>query len=218
MRPEKPSQFRYASAKMADRRERVLEATRAYVAEVGYENVTTRQLAERAGVSPATLFNIYGSKENLVVTAVGEHLSGYFESETKLARSVDELIELAQTMPAEILRFPEYARAMVAIYFSQTTHNSIRDTLREISQRQQLPLLYDLEAKGHLQSWAEPQLISDQLTNAQFADLHDWAIERIDDAQMKQRLLISILTILKAATIGPAAKAVARLAETHLAQ
>lgn len=202
---------KYASSKMANRRERVLEEARALVAEVGYESMTTRQLAERAGVSPATLFNIFGNKENLVVTAVGAHLTGYFETETKLSASIDDFFAMVNTMPTEILRAPEYAKAMVAIFFSPKTHNSVRDTLREISQRQQLPLLKALHAKKQLNRWATPELASDQLTNAFYSDLHDWAIERISDREMKRRLKISALSILKAAIVGPALQDLARI-------
>jgi AcrR family transcriptional regulator len=204
---------KYDSAKMADRRARILEAARDYVAEVGYDRVTTRGLAERAGVSPATLFNIYGAKENLFAAAVQEHLSGFLGGSGPVIGTISQLAASVERMPDEIYRVPEYAKAVAAVFFSTEQDNPVREALRATAQAKQTPLLRNLRDGGQLAEWADPDVISDQLTNGLFAVIHDWTIGRISRRDMKQRLLTSGLVVLGAATKGDAAKEVARLAE-----
>lgn len=52
------------------RREQILEASRTVLAEVGFEKITTRRIAEAAGVNIATLHYYFGSKENLLTETV----------------------------------------------------------------------------------------------------------------------------------------------------
>jgi AcrR family transcriptional regulator len=53
-------------ARTAETVERVLEAALDEVRAVGYEELTVRAVASRAGVSPATAYTYFGSKQHLV--------------------------------------------------------------------------------------------------------------------------------------------------------
>lgn len=206
---------KYASSKMADRRARILDAARQYVAEVGYDRVTTRGLAQRAAVSPATLFNIYGSKEGVIAASVEDHLAAFLGGEGPPLTSIGQLIESVKRMPKEILRIPFYSEAMVAIYFSPEQNNPVRDALRATAQSKQSSLFQTLKKRGQLVAWADPAAVSDQLTNSLFAVIHDWSIGRISERELSRRLLSSTLVVLSASTIGKAAREVATLADQN---
>ena len=64
------------TARQMDRRRRILESTRDLLAEGGYDGLQMRVLAERAGVSPMTLYNRFGNKDDLILTALQEMLGG----------------------------------------------------------------------------------------------------------------------------------------------
>ena len=70
-----------------------MEAARTTLTENGYENITTRRIAEAAGVNIATLHYYFGSKETLLAEAVQHALS---EAVTRLraaafgAKTIDE--------------------------------------------------------------------------------------------------------------------------------
>ncbi|GAB4009810.1 TetR/AcrR family transcriptional regulator [Nocardioides ultimimeridianus] len=53
---------------------RLLEAGGAQLAEVGHEALTVRQVAERAGVSPATAYTYIASKQHLIAQLFLAHL------------------------------------------------------------------------------------------------------------------------------------------------
>lgn len=58
--------------KQEDRRHRILSATRQLVADHGYEGTVMSQVAESAGVSPTTLYNLYNTKDELLLEALRE--------------------------------------------------------------------------------------------------------------------------------------------------
>ena len=57
------------------RRTTILSVARELVAERGYEGLTIRDLAQRAGVAPQTLYDNYKNKDNLLALALEEHLA-----------------------------------------------------------------------------------------------------------------------------------------------
>ncbi|MGB7212246.1 MAG: TetR family transcriptional regulator [Gemmatimonadales bacterium] len=54
-----------------DLRQRLLDAAAKLYAEVGYRGATTRRIAQEAGVNELTLFRHFGSKAELLHTAIG---------------------------------------------------------------------------------------------------------------------------------------------------
>ena len=52
------------------RRHRILKVTREMVADHGYEGMVMSEVAERADVSPTTLYNLYNTKDELLLEAL----------------------------------------------------------------------------------------------------------------------------------------------------
>jgi AcrR family transcriptional regulator len=51
-------------------RDRILESTRAQIAELGLEGTTIKTICEAAGVLPGSFYNLFDSKEQAILTAV----------------------------------------------------------------------------------------------------------------------------------------------------
>lgn len=115
------------------KREQILSGARALFREVGYERASVDAIAARAGVSKATLYNHFRSKEALFVSSFGaetevvrekflsllETPSGDIEKD--LRQIGEQLIRLAcspsyvcrsRIVAAEAVRFPELGRAL----------------------------------------------------------------------------------------------------------
>jgi AcrR family transcriptional regulator len=56
-------------------RERILEATRALLAEVGLEAVTLKAIEDRAGVGAGSFYNLFATKEEAVITVVRDAIA-----------------------------------------------------------------------------------------------------------------------------------------------
>jgi AcrR family transcriptional regulator len=66
---------RLGTERQRRRRTTILSVARELVAERGYEGLTIRDLAQRAGVAPQTLYDNYKNKDNLLALALEEHLA-----------------------------------------------------------------------------------------------------------------------------------------------
>ena len=64
---------RYQSARQLKRQANILYMTRKLASEVGYDGLTMRGLAEKAEVSPKTLYNLFSSKDELLAAALEDH-------------------------------------------------------------------------------------------------------------------------------------------------
>ena len=58
-----------------DRRDRILSATRELVAQQGYDGMIMRDVATLANVSPTTLYNLYNTKDELLLAALRDKLT-----------------------------------------------------------------------------------------------------------------------------------------------
>jgi len=76
-------------------KERLLEATLELMSERGYLGATTREIAQRAGVSELTLFRKFGKKEKLFEELLKTH--------TFLPVLMDTILEVADLEPVEAL-------------------------------------------------------------------------------------------------------------------
>jgi len=81
-----PATTRPLTANQRDRRNRILSAARELVALHGYDGMIMRDIAEVADVSPTTLYNLYNTKDELLLAALREEVR---ESNQRAAADVD---------------------------------------------------------------------------------------------------------------------------------
>lgn len=101
-----------------ERRERILSSTREQLSKLGYEGLNMRDLAVDAEVSTSTLYNLYQSKDALILVALEDLLSGL--NEQVIARGVtglDRVSLRAQVIAQQIVDTPQYAEAMGRMLF-----------------------------------------------------------------------------------------------------
>ena len=112
-RMEKAVKRKYESPRQLARQASILEATRQMLAEVGYNGMTMRNLAERAGVVPGTLYNLYKSKDELILAALEDLLDGIGDSLLRKSEpGIDRLLRFYDFLAQSLDRQPAYAEAM----------------------------------------------------------------------------------------------------------
>ena len=100
------------------RRHRILSAARDMLSEYGYEGTVMSKVAQRAGVSPTTLYNLYNTKDELLLEALRE-LAASFDSEIAPLLIEVEGRTLKLEGSAEI-RFAEWRRLLREIFAEET--------------------------------------------------------------------------------------------------
>ena len=66
------SKVKELTPRQESRRQRILLVAREMVADHGYEGMVMSEVAERAEVSPTTLYNLYNTKDELLLEALRE--------------------------------------------------------------------------------------------------------------------------------------------------
>ena len=188
---------KYYSKPMEERRNNVLRTARKLIGDHGIDGFTMKQLAHAAGVSGATLFNIYTNRENLINEAVldafntsmGEGVSSTPETLKELTRYVDWTHE-------EIIKLGSYIPIIVNSYFSSARENRIREILlREAS----APYIYYLEKykdRDILRSSDSVAEFGELISNQIFSSMKDWSSGRVTNDQLERKLKISVFTIM----------------------
>ncbi|MEM7002902.1 MAG: TetR/AcrR family transcriptional regulator [Pseudomonadota bacterium] len=108
-----PAKKKYESPRQLARQANILAVARQMLAEIGYDRTTVRGLAERAHVAPGTLYNLYRSKDELIVAAVEEVLEEVGARVLSGSQpGLDRVVAIATETSRVIRKNPPYAEAM----------------------------------------------------------------------------------------------------------
>jgi len=188
----------YASKRMQDRRRKVLATTRAVIAERGLDGFTMRQIADRAGVATATLFNNFQSREALVSQAVLDtFVVAREDGTTDKPESFEALEAYVRWTAREIIGLGRYVDAVVAAYFSRAVPNPIRDILRHEAEAPYLHFLGWLAREHMLLPETEIGFAAHTISSHVFSQMHAWSIGEIADRDLSPTLLKGVMSIVR---------------------
>ncbi len=103
-------------------RDRILEATRSSIAEVGLQGTTIKGICERAGVLPGSFYNLFDSKEQAVITVVREAIDAIDPDPEHLGQ--DTLAELVEAYITFITEQSDLARVYIGIAVLGSSSNA----------------------------------------------------------------------------------------------
>jgi AcrR family transcriptional regulator len=198
----------YASPLIHERRKRILAEAQALIVEKGEGGFTIQELSVRAKVAPRTLYNAFGDKEGIIARATEEHYAARFQS-SKFWRgtvTLKNLLYFLDNSVLDILATREYARSMVAVYFSPNANEKIYLALKHVASRSIRVWAETAAKKNWIEPWYPLEHLGDRYANVFMTSIHDWLIGRIPDedlaAHVKSDFLLTI-----AAAVNPARRA-----------
>lgn len=195
-----------------ERRQRILETARQLIGECGYQALTMRELAARCRVSVPTLYNQFGSKSELLASAVLSHFSGLLGSGGTRHESSGHahLVEVARLCSSEMTRLPDYHRALLGAFME------LRDTARtqavltaDLAGEISLALT-EMRSAGELAQWADPAVLAQQITRAVVASSVSWLLRDLDDEGLQAAMVHTTCCMALGAARGPAKRALER--------
>jgi len=190
-----------------ERRERILEAARLLIADRGYDAVTMRDLAEKSLVSVPTLYNLFGSKNELLFAAVEYYFADLVgnaetvEPEDGLAR----IISLARTLGRETPRHAAYVRSMMGFIGSASDTGGINDLVAGQLSKEMVGALEQMQSKRQLVAWADPRLLAGCLANQISITTFEWARRELRDEVLEGAMLYGTALTLLGVARGKAA-------------
>ena len=184
------SKKKYESPRQLERQANILSTTREMLAEVGYAATTMRGLAQRANVAPGTLYNLYKSKDELVVAAVEDLLDELGQrAEAETAAGVERILALAEQTADAIQNTPRYAEAMARALFRAEADHPLVDLLYARS----LPFLkHHIEAAktdGMLIASAEADVYARHLQAQAWGIILAWVMGILQLAEVRREYL-----------------------------
>lgn len=207
---------KYESPRQLQRQSNILATVRAMLEEVGYDGMTIRGLAKRAGVAQGTLYNLYGGKDALVLAAVDDLLSQLSGTAVEEAPSggLEAIFARSRLVGAQIEATPGYADAMTRILF----HVGPSDPLVEVLFAGSYPFLKSqLDAarkNGEVRPDVDTELVARHLVGQQWGVVLLWMMGMIpveDNGRERQRS--EIMTLIGIATDATRKRLEASLAE-----
>lgn len=105
------------------RRRAIVKAARALIRENAETGFSMRALAERAGLSLVTPYNLFGSKQAVLQAVLDEDLQFFAQRIRALeAQDLDVFFEVVRISCASYAKDPEFSRAVLgAVYFGETS-------------------------------------------------------------------------------------------------
>jgi len=162
------AQPRPLTANQQQRRDRILAATRDLVARHGYDGMIMRDVATEANVSPTTLYNLYNTKDELLLAALRDKLAenltvaapeaftpGYAYFAAKIGNSVRQTHES-----------PAYAQAITQALMNATPGDPLVKYLIHNMQRGLARGLAVMAERGEIDADADCDAIAQSMTAA----------------------------------------------------
>lgn len=127
----------YSSPRQQARQERILQAARELIARKGYDGLTMRELARASGVADKTLYNLFASKDRLVMAAVADLLDHIIQhiGEREPQPGLETVLQYSDSLTRQVLETPAYAEAMSRGLFQADASNALVDVLLSGNER-----------------------------------------------------------------------------------
>ena len=190
---------------IADRKARILDAARAIIAKDGYDALTTRGIAEAAGVTAPTLYNLVGGKAAVIsamATASIEELWGrlHLDERGSPLAMADAVLDEAY---AQIMTDREFNRAnLIALErlgIAYAYHPTRDDPGAHGARRSVEMAEYtcrEAQRLGELRGNLDAHDLAVQMFAVYRAPLDDWLHDAIDADEMLRRQRIGFYTVL----------------------
>ena len=187
------------------RRHRILQAAKKMVGEFGYEGTIMRDVAHEAGVSPTTLYNLYNTKDDLLLEALREQIvEGWRRSEQEIAElGFERLLSSIHHSMDQSREEPAYAQAIVQALFRASSGDLLIDVLISGTQRGIAASLQAMQAQGELKPYLDIQLLSKNMVGTYWAQLMSWCQGTLTIDETEAELNRAFLCLLLPGSQGP---------------
>lgn len=196
---------KYASEVMTTRRRRILQEARALLAEGGETNLTINKLCVQSDVAPRTIYRAFGDKEGVILAAVSEHMHSIeeFLSVAPPVGDIQSIFSEYDWIVAELFRGPEFARAVIGLYFSPTPMEGALESLRSVAYNRVNAWLGHAERKGWLIAGLDRERIARYQVDTEYVVFHKWSVGQVPRERMADEMKANFLLTAIAAVTEP---------------
>jgi AcrR family transcriptional regulator len=189
----------------------ILEAAREALTEKGYDGVTMNALADKAGVVKKTLYNLYGSKDDLLLAAISEVIDSYRGEAVSAERGIPSIIASRVAAVRQIVATPEYAEAMTKALVQADAGHALVKVLLQDAVAGHITHLETARANGELEALVDIPELAEQLVSQGWGLILLWMKGLVSLDEFEAKSLCGLLLLLLAVTLGPRHRALNEL-------
>ena len=193
---------KYDSPKQRERRARILDCARQMLDE-GFEVLSMPQLAKRAAVSRTTLYNLYGSRDNLAVAAVQKSIEEIAQriQQANPTDGVDRLLVSNRIAAQQMAAYPNYTKAMARALFNAKPDDPLVPVLFGSERPGTTRQVEIAQQKGQIDPDVDPLLFAQHLAGQGWGVTLNWLMGRFSDEQLERERMRATLTMLVAVAV-----------------
>lgn len=197
------------------RRGLILECVRSQLEKNGYEGVSMRKVAELANVSPSTLYEIYNSKEHLILYALEEDLHDLVVEEEQYEPGLERFIHRLESIARYFERDVETGLSIIEL-FSRASANSPANEILLINalEARKSSVLEMLEQK-QLKQHVDVGFYSRALVSVTWGTAILFAREVITISDIRNELIRSSLSLLLPVATEKSSHRMSEVIEIH---
>ena len=197
---------RSLTANQAQRRAKILQATRDLVTEHGYDGTIMRDVAALADVSATTLYNLYNTKDELLLEALRDRIEA---SAVQARRHAPEpgyeyLLAHVCSVCRQTRRSPAYVNAIAQALFRSSPGDPLAQVLLAGLQEDVERSLQAMSDAGHLHPKARIDALARALTGSFWSNFLLWNKGRLALKDLETAQLSGYLSLLIPSTVGTA--------------
>ena len=179
---------------MAERRERILEAAREIIAVQGFEGLTVRALAEAARVTVPTIYNLIGSKDQVLLATVAEQTERWVRG---IERAGGDVVPIIDANNRELLRRPRYYRSLLRLMRTSKDAAPAARSVERVLRDQIRGALGELAEQGGIERWVDLDALTTELVHSLRNSNVAWAEGRIPSRRfpMRQRYAAALILL-----------------------
>ena len=179
------------------RRERILLSTRDQLSQFGYEGLNMRELALISDVSTSTLYNLYQSKDTLILAALEDLLADInaVVAETNTS-GLGRFLARVNAVAEQIVDTPKYAEAVGKMLFSADAQDPIVRLLIGTSLSFNSEELAEMAVCGELREETDRKFLARSLSSIGWSTILMWMKGYVALHDFKQEYVRSAVTIM----------------------
>ena len=185
------------------RRVRILIAARDLVAEYGYDGMIMRDVATTANVSPTTLYNLYNTKDELLLEALRESVAeGWNRAAEEVAEiGFERLVVQLHHSVEQAREEPAYAKAITQALLRANKGDQLVDVLLNRIQRGVTASLVSMQGRKQLKEGVDTDKLALALVGVYWSNFMLWskglvAIDDLED-ELKRAYLSYLLPVVQ---------------------
>jgi len=158
------------------RRDQILDAARELISERGYENLTMRMLAQSAGVTVPTIYNLIGNKEAVLGATIHDGTVRFWQN----AELSDDPLTIIETIVSELLHRPEYYQPVLRVLLNGGASTEMAE-LDGLFLKHLQDTLASMSERGALESWVDAEILGERMLSNLYGAISEWVSGRLSD-------------------------------------